>query len=111
MIQNEKIHHVVVTFVESKNMEDAKKSDQKMKASGLRPSTGTYNNLIKCYGIVGKSGESIKLLILASNWESPCLFNIWLLIIMTVFTLYFEQWDPGGYLNMFTPARSYRLKQ
>ncbi|RHN77979.1 hypothetical protein MtrunA17_Chr1g0160571 [Medicago truncatula] len=43
--------------------------------------------------------------------ESLCLLNFLLLINMIVFTVYFEQWDPGGHLNMFTPARSYGLKQ
>ncbi|AES59879.1 transmembrane protein, putative [Medicago truncatula] len=35
--------------------------------------------------------------------ESLCLLNFLLLINMIVFTVYFEQWDPGGHLNMFTP--------
>lgn len=45
--------------------------------------------------------------------ESLCLFNFWLLIKMIVFIVYFKQWylGPGGNLNMFKPARSYRLKQ
>jgi hypothetical protein len=46
------------------------------------------------------------------TWVEPfCLFLFWLLIKMIVFTVYFEQWDPGGHVIMFIPARSYRLKQ
>ena len=58
--------------------------------------------LIQYHGHCIQSGTWIK---------SLCLFNFWLLIKMNVFTVYFEQWDPGGHLNMFTPVRSYRLKK
>lgn len=54
-------------FSESGNMEGAFKTFWKMKESGLKPTTSTYNTLIKGYGIIGKPEESLKLLELMSQ--------------------------------------------
>jgi pentatricopeptide repeat domain-containing protein 1 len=53
---------VINAFSESGNMESAMETFWKMQENGIKPTTSTYNTLIKGYGIAGKPEESVKLL-------------------------------------------------
>ncbi|PPS02273.1 hypothetical protein GOBAR_AA18370 [Gossypium barbadense] len=52
---------VINAFSECGNIEEAMETFWKMRESGLKPTTSTYNTLIKGYGIAGKPEESVKL--------------------------------------------------
>ncbi|PKI66028.1 hypothetical protein CRG98_013613 [Punica granatum] len=58
---------VINAFSESGNIEEAMQTFWKMKESGIKSTTSTYNTLIKGYGIAGKPEESMKLLELMSR--------------------------------------------
>lgn len=58
---------VINAFSECGNIEEAMETFWKMKASELKPTTSTYNILIKGFGIAGKPAESLKLLQLMSQ--------------------------------------------
>ncbi|KAL2454493.1 Pentatricopeptide repeat-containing protein [Abeliophyllum distichum] len=61
---------VVNAFSESGNMEEAMKTLLQMKEHGMKPTTSTFNTLIKGYGIAGKPEESLKVMELMSKEEN-----------------------------------------
>ncbi|KAL2926336.1 hypothetical protein RDABS01_011804 [Bienertia sinuspersici] len=56
------LNAVINAYAESRNMKEAKKAFVKKRNNGYRPSTSTYNTLIKGFGIAGQPEESLKLL-------------------------------------------------
>lgn len=63
-------HAVLNAFSESGNMDEAMRTFWEMKESGIKPTTSTFNTLIKGYGIAGQPEESSKVLELMSREEN-----------------------------------------